>query len=118
VPAPRKKEPGEFDAVANGYGPRVQHNERTGTSPAPFFPNVTDFTPSPLSLCDKRASPTGGHMHAILKLLIFLVLYMSAGALVEAGRQIYAHQPAPAAVAETSDGYVQHLCGMGLCARN
>jgi len=61
-------------------------------------------------------------MHAILKLLIFLVLflvlYMSAGALVEAGRQIYAHQPAPAAVAEASDGYVQHLCGIGLCARN
>jgi hypothetical protein len=57
-------------------------------------------------------------MDAILKILIFLVLYLSADVLVEAARDLYGHRPAPVAAAESTDDYVAHLCGIGVCAPN
>jgi hypothetical protein len=56
-----------------------------------------------------------GPMNSVLKILIFLVLYLSADALVEAGRDLYGHDHAPVAAAESTDDYVPHLCGMGVC---
>jgi hypothetical protein len=47
-------------------------------------------------------------MDAILKLLIFLVIYLSADVLVEAARDLYGHHRAPVAAAESTDELLKH----------